>query len=122
MKTIRWILVAALALGLAGSASAAAKATLTSTNNTIAGPGTVTIAAGGTERIFLHSGGASDVCVTVVNTGKLPVDISFTGASAPTGEVPAGGSEAVCADDVTQIDLSCTEEQTCTAQWRVDDN
>ena len=120
MKTTRWILVSALALGLAGSASAASKTTLTPTNNTVAGPGTTPIAASGTERIFLHPSNGSDLCVTVTNTGKVPVDVNVTGATSPTGSVSVGATEAVCADDVTQIDLVCTQPNDCAAQWRVD--
>src|SRR5262245_31148233 len=121
-KTIPAILAFALSLGLAAAAGAAAKSTLAATNNTIAGPGTVSIAAGASERIFLHSGGTTDLCVTVVNSGKLPVGIAVTGATSPTGEVGANGSEAVCAEDVTQVDLVCNQEQNCAAQWRIDDN
>jgi len=122
MKTTHRILVAALALGLAGSASAAAKGTLTAGNNTVAGPGTISILAGGTEHIFTHPANTSDLCATVVNTGKDPVSVNVTGASAPTGSVPGGGSKAVCADDVTLIDLVCPGDKNCTAQWRVDQN
>jgi hypothetical protein len=120
MTTTPRILLVALALGLAGSASAAAKGTLTTTNNTIAGPGTTSIAAAGTERIYIHPNNNGDVCVTVVNTGKTAVDVNVTGADSPTGTVGTGATEAVCADDVTQIDLACPGESTCTAQWRID--
>lgn len=121
MRTIHRTLVVALALGLAGSASAASKSTLTTGNNTVAGPGTISIAAGGSERIYTHPSNTNDACVTVVNTGRAPVGVSVTGASAPTGEVPVNGSEAVCAEDVTQIDLTCTiGGAECDAQWRVD--
>jgi hypothetical protein len=120
MTTTRWILVAALALGLAGSASAASKGTLTPTNNTVAGPGTTPIAASATERVFIHPSNGSDLCVTVTNTGKVPVDVSVTGASSPTGSVSVGATEAVCADDVTQVDLTCAQASDCAAQWRVD--
>jgi hypothetical protein len=121
MKTTHRILVVALALGLAGSASAASKTTLTTGNNTIAGPGAISIAAGGSERIYTHPNNTSDACVTVVNTGRVPVGVAVSGGGSPTGEVPVNGTEAVCADDVTQIDLACTAGGAeCTAQWRVD--
>jgi hypothetical protein len=58
----------------------------------------------------------------VVNTGRVPVDVTVTGATTPTGTVSVGGSEAVCADDVTQIDLYCPQPSDCTAQWRVDED
>jgi hypothetical protein len=111
-----------LALVLAGPAFAAAKANLTATNNTIAGPGTATVAVAGSGRIFSHPS-ASSVCVTVANTGKVPVGISITGADSATTSVAAGGTKALCSDDTTAIDLTCGEENTdCAAQWRVDDN
>ena len=123
MKTAQWILVAALALGLAGSASAAAKTTLGTGNNTVAGPGSTSIAAGGSETIFLHPGNTSDLCTTVVNSGKVAVTVNITGGSSPSGAVSVNGSKAVCADDVTQVDLTCPAEGSdCAAQWRVDDN
>jgi len=122
MKTTRWILVAALALGLAGSASAASKGTLTATNNTLAGPGTVAIAAGGTAHVFTQAGGNSDVCATVVNTGRASVTVNVTGeGEAAGGDVPAGGTGAVCTDDATDVNVVCAGESDCAVQWRVDD-
>ncbi len=122
MKKTTWILASALTLGLASAANAGSSApALAATSNTIAGPGVISIGEGGSERIFLHSGGTTDLCVTVTNTGRAPIGISVTGATSPTGEAPVGGSEAVCAEDVTQIDLNCVA-QSCAAQWRVDDN
>jgi len=121
MRTIHRTLAVALALGLAGSAGAAPKTTLTATNNTIAGPGTISIAAGGSERIYFHPNNTNDACVTVANTGRIPVGVTVTGAANPTGEVPVNGTEAVCAEDVTQIDLTCAGGGAeCAAQWRVD--
>lgn len=119
---IRFGLVALLALGLAGPALAAKTASLTVTNNTIGGPGTASVAIGGTEQVFSHPTG-TDVCVTVLNTGKVPVGVSITGVSSASSSVPAGGGKTVCSDDTTAIDLSCAEESTsCAAQWRVDEN
>ena len=121
MKMIHQILLVAGVLGLAGSAGAAPKTTLTVSNNTVAGPGTTAIAAGGTERIYVHPANTGDACVTVVNNGRIPVGIVVTGDASPIGEVPVNGSEAVCADDVTQIDLTCVAGGAeCSAQWRVD--
>jgi len=121
MKIQSGFVALVLTLGLAAPAFAAPKANLTSTNNTIAGPGTAPFAIGGSERIFSHPTG-SDVCVTVVNTGKVSVGVSITGVSSASIDVPAGGSKAVCSDDTTAIDLTCTQETACAAQWRVDDN
>jgi hypothetical protein len=109
------------ALALAGPAAAATKANLAATDNTVAGPGVTSVTAGGTERIFSNPN-MSDVCVTVVNTGKLPIGVSIVGASSASSEVPVGGSTAVCSDDTTAIDLTCTQDSKCAAQWRVDDN
>jgi hypothetical protein len=110
-----------LVLGLAAPAFAATKTSLTATNNTIAGPGTSAIAIGGSEQVFSHPS-ANDVCVTVANTGKVPVGVSITGASSASTSVPAGGTKTVCSDDTTAIDLTCGEESNdCAAQWRVDE-
>lgn len=121
---IRSALVAmCLSLGLAAPAFAAPKASLTATNNTIAGPGATSLDSGGSEQVFSHPAGTSDVCVTVVNTGKAPVGVSITGDSSASTSVPVGGAKAVCSDDTTAIDLSCGEEaNACSAQWRVDEN
>jgi hypothetical protein len=120
---IRSGLVVLLALGLAAPAFAATKSNLTVTNNTIAGPGAVSVAVGGSEQVFSHPTTGTDVCVTVVNTGKVPVGVSITGTSSASTSVPAGGSKAVCSDDTTAIDLTCGEESNaCAAQWRVDEN
>ena len=121
MKTTGCILVAVLALGFAGSAGAASKSSLTVGNRTVAGPGTDSLAEGGSIRVFTHANNSSDLCVTVVNTGKNNVGVSVTGATPAVGDVPAGGSQAVCSDDVTAIDLTCPVGN-CTAQWRVDQN
>jgi hypothetical protein len=121
MKICFALVALALPLAFAGPAFAAKGGSLTATNNTIAGPGSTTVDAEGTERIFSHPG-ASDVCVTVVNTGKGPVDVDITGASSATVSVPTRSSKAVCSDDTTAIDLTCGAGASCAAQWRVDDN
>lgn len=119
---IRGLFVIPLALGLAAPALAAKTASLTATNNTIAGPGSASLDVGSSETVFSHPTG-SDVCVTVVNTGKSSVGVSITGVSSASTSVPVGGSKGVCSDDTTAIDLSCGEETSgCAAQWRVDDN
>ena len=123
MKGWTCALALALAWGVApAAATAAAKTTLTATNNTIAGPGAATIAVGGSERVYSHPS-ANTVCVTVVNTGKVPVGISVTGADSATTSVAVGSTKSLCSDDTTAIDLTCGEENTdCTAQWRVDES
>lgn len=122
MKIRSGLVVLALTVGLAAPAFAAPKTNLTVTNNTIAGPGAVSVGIGGSETVFSHPTG-SDVCVTVANTGKVPVGIGITGASSASTSVPAGGTKAVCSDDTTAIDLTCGEESNdCAAQWRVDEN
>ncbi len=119
-----WILAAIFALGSAGSAHAAASGpSLSAGGNTLAGPGATSVSAGGTTEIFAHSGGGPpDVCVTVVNKGRVPVSFEITGATNPTALVPVAGSRGLCAEDVTAVEVVCAEEQTCSVQWRVDDN
>jgi hypothetical protein len=115
------VLAIGMVLGLAAPAFAAPKTNLSATNNTIAGPGATSIAIGSAETVFSHPTG-SDVCVTVVNTGKAALTVSVTGVSSASPSVPAGSSKAVCSDDTTAIDLTCGEESNCSAQWRVDEN
>jgi hypothetical protein len=122
MQTHFGFVALALVIGLATPAFAEPKTNLTAVQSTIAGPGTTRIAVGGTERIFTHSGGASDVCVTVANTGKVPLDVTLTSTTSPTAAVSSGATTAVCSEDVTAIDLVCLQESACNAQWRVDEN
>jgi len=120
-KTGSRLLALGVAFGLAAPALAAPKTNLAATNNTIAGPGAISIGIGSSETVFSHPTG-SDVCVTVVNTGKAALTVAVTGVSSASPSVPAGGSKAVCSDDTTAIDLTCGEESNCSAQWRVDEN
>ena len=120
---IRSVVIALALVLLAAPAFAATKSTLSATNNTIAGPGSASVAPGGSETVFSNPG-ASTACVTVVNTGKSPVGVDISGGNAATTSVAAGGTKGVCSDDLTGVDLTCDAEEKadCTAQWRVDDN
>ncbi len=120
MKSRFALLALSLTFFLAAPAFAGKGASLTPTNNTVAGPGVTSVAAGDSERIFSHPG-ATDVCVTVANSGKVAIEVSITGVSSAATDVPAGGSLAVCSKDTTAIDLNCNGESTCSAGWRVDD-
>lgn len=114
------LLALALALVPTAPALAAKGGSLTATNNTVAGPGSASVAAGDSQRVFSHPGTA-DVCVTVANAGKVSIEVSITGETSAATDVPAGGSLAVCSKDTSAIDLNCTGESACAAQWRVDD-
>jgi hypothetical protein len=123
MKTTRWILLAALTLGLAGSASAAGKApNLAVGGRTLAGPGAVALTPGGSVTVFAApAADPADVCITVANTGKLDVGVNVSGANAPSLTVAPGSTQATCDEDVTAVSIFCMQERDCAAQWRVDD-
>ena len=124
MRVTHLFVAAALLVGLAAPAFAAGKGgSLGAGGQTMAGPGTVTVGAGGTQEVFQHSGGgASDACVTVVNTGRVPVNAEVTGATTPLMSVPVGGTHAACVEDLVGVEFQCPQEQACAAQWRVDRN
>lgn len=111
-----------LLLGLSAPAAAASKATLTTGGRTVAGPATLSLGLGAQERVFTQSGGTSSVCVTVINTGKSQLTLTITGAATPSIDVLAGGSKALCVEDVQFVDLVCSGTAICSGQWRVDDN
>lgn len=124
MRATHFLVAATLLLAQAAPAAAAGKGgSLGAGGQTMAGPGTVSVAAGGTQEVFLHSGGgASDACVTVVNTGRVPVNVEIAGATTPVMSVPVGGTHAACVEDLVGIEFQCAQEQPCSAQWRVDRN
>ena len=122
MKLTHPFIAAGLLLGLSGPATAASKASLVPGGRTVAGPGSVSLDPASQERVFSDSAGTSDVCVTLVNGGRSQLTLAITGATTPSVDVSAGGSKALCAEDVQFVDLSCTGTTPCSAQWRVDDN
>jgi hypothetical protein len=122
MKVTHLFLATGLILGLSGPAAAASKPSLAPGGRTVAGPGSVALDPAAQERVFTDSTGTSDVCVTVINSGKSQLTLAITGASTPSIDVAAGGSKALCAEDVQFVDLGCTGTTPCSAQWRVDDN
>jgi len=124
MRTRYRLLAATLFVAFAAPAAAAGKGgSLGAGGLTIAGPGTVSVGAGGTQEVFLHSGGgASDTCVTVVNTGRVPIQAEISGATTPVMSVPVGGTHTTCVEDLAGIEFQCAQEQACSAQWRVDRN
>jgi hypothetical protein len=117
------LLATFLALGLAGSAAAQAKGGgLAPGGRTVAGPGSLQMAATATERVFTDPGN-SNVCVTVAVVGKAAsVTMTLTGNTTPTAVVPAGGSKSLCVDAVDFVDLECGATSSCNVQWRVDRN
>jgi hypothetical protein len=122
MKITHLLLATGLLLGLSAPAAAASKPSLVPGGRTVAGPGTVALDPAAQERVFTDSAGTSDVCVTLVNSGKSQLTLAITGASTPSTDVGTGGSRALCAEDVQFVDLTCTGTTPCSAQWRVDDN
>ena len=122
MKVTHLFLATGLLLGLSGPAAAASKPSLAPGGRTVAGPGTVSLDPAAQERVFSDSAGTSDVCITLVNSGKSQLTVAITGATTPSTDVAAGGSRALCAEDVQFVDLSCSGTTPCNAQWRVDDN
>jgi hypothetical protein len=122
MKPVHVLASAALLLGLSAPAAAASKASLVPGGRTVAGPGAVSLAPAVQERVFTDSTGASNVCVTVVNGGKSQLTLTITGATSPSADVAGGATRALCAEDVQFVDLACTGPNSCSAQWRVDDN
>jgi hypothetical protein len=111
-----------LLLGLAAPGAAASKASLTAGGRTIAGPATLSLGLGAQERVLTHSGGTSNVCVTVINTGKSQLTLTITGATTPSTDVAAGATKALCVEDVQFVDLVCSGTANCSAQWRADNN
>ena len=123
MRSPYVLLVMFLALDLAGPAGAQAKGGgMTPGGRTVAGPGSIQMAAGATQRVFTDPAN-SDVCVTVaVAGGAASVTMTLTGLTTPSAVVPAGGSKSLCVADVQFVDLACGAASTCNVQWRVDLN
>jgi hypothetical protein len=82
----------------------------------------VALAPAAQERVFTDSAGTSNVCVTVVNSGKSQLTLTITGVTTPSADVAGGGTRALCVEDVQFVDLVCSGPNSCSAQWRVDDN
>jgi hypothetical protein len=122
MKLARLLTSAALVLGLSGPAVAASKASLAPGGRTVAGPGAVSLAPAAQERVFTDAAATSNVCVTLVNGGKSQLTLTITGATTPSADVAGGGTRALCAEDVQFVDVICSGPNSCSGQWRVDDN
>jgi len=123
MRTPYLVLATFFALGLAGSAAAQAKGGgLAPGGRTVAGPGSLQMAALATERIFTDPSN-SNVCVTVAVAGKAAsVTMTLTGNTTPSAIVPPGGSKALCVEGADFVDLECGATSACNVQWRVDRN
>ena len=124
MRARTGLLSAAVFFAFVTSATAAGKGgSLGAGGLTIGGPAAVSVVAGGTTEVFLNSGGgAPDACVTVVNTGRVPIQAEIAGATTPLMFVPVGATHVVCVQDLAGIEFQCAQEQPCSAQWRVDRN
>ena len=118
----RIVLFAALALTAATPAAAGHSAALTTGGTTIGGPLSLTFVADGVMSVFSDPGGNSDACTTVLNTGRASVRISVTGNGNSSVDVPAGGSGALCREQVSLVDLTClaVAPSNCAVQWRLD--
>jgi hypothetical protein len=117
------VLAAAFLMASAAPAAAAKGGSLTAGGQTSAGPGAVTVAAGGTQEVFSSSSAAAtDSCVTVANTGRVPIFAEVTGVTTNLMSVGPGDTLAACVEDLTGVEMQCAQEQPCSAQWRVDRN
>jgi hypothetical protein len=113
----------ALVLALATPALAAKPASLAPGGRTLAGPGSRSLAADSTETVYTDSSGNADACATVVNTGKVALDLTLVGGGTSTISVPVSSSSSLCIDSITRVDLTCPAGTVaCSAQWRVDNN
>ena len=117
-------LVVALALVFAGTpALAAGKAgELVAAGRTLSGPGTVNLSTGTQLRVHSDPSANTDVCVTLANAGREPVTLTLTGDTTPSIVVNPGDVRAQCVDGVQFVDVICSGQNSCTAQWRVDLN
>lgn len=115
-------LASALSIAIASPALAAPSAGLTIGGNTIAGPGTTSIAADITATIYTNGAGNTDTCTTLVNSGRGAIRLIVVGTGSGTIDVAPAATGALCRDDTTQIDLTClgVSPISCSAQWRVD--
>jgi len=125
MKSNAIALVAALILGMAGPAVAAKSVPLTAGGRTLAGPGTTSLAGNATQTVYTHSTTNTDACGTLINGSKttsMRLTLVGPAASTATWDVVPGGSGTLCKDGLVRMDLTCLGGDSCSAQWRVDDN
>jgi hypothetical protein len=122
MKSHYLALVSALSLAIASPAVAASTAGLTIGGNTIAGPGTTTLAPSLAATVYTNDAGNTDTCTTVFNIGRGAVRVTMTGNGAGTIDLDAGATGALCRNDTAQIEILClgVAPNSCKAQWRVD--
>lgn len=121
MKTL--VLVAAVSVVAASPGLAApAKTGLSIGGDTIAGPGSSTLAPAAVAVIYTNDQGDTDACTTVVNAGRGAVRLTMVGGGTGSIDLAAGTTAALCRDDVSEIELTClgVAPNSCSAQWRVD--
>lgn len=122
-KTFSIALSTALVLALAAPALAAKPASLAPGGRTLAGPGARSVAADTTEIVYTDTSGNANACTTVVNTGRVAVDLTLVGSGTSTISVPVSASSSLCMDSLERVDLTCPAGTVaCSAQWRVDNN
>jgi hypothetical protein len=123
LRISHFVVGLALLFASATPAFAAGKAgALVAAGRTISGPGTVNLGTGAQLRAHSDPEAATDICVTVANTGREPVTLTLTGATTPSIVVNPGETRAQCVDDIQFVDVICSGANSCTAQWRVDLN
>ena len=119
MKLLSLALASLLAVGTAAPAFAAKGGDMPAGGNTIAGPGSTTIAVGDTVTI-LNGLNNEDICVTVANTGKEPLRLDLIDAGATSVTLAIGATTTLCGQ-TDSVDLVCTGiKSSCTATWRAD--
>jgi hypothetical protein len=78
--------------------------------------------AGAQLRVHTDPAANTDVCVTLANSGREPVTLTLTGDTTPSIVVNPGDVRAQCVDGVQFVDVICSGQNSCSAQWRVDLN
>lgn len=121
MRVPHLLLAAALLLAPAAPVLAAAKGpNLVAGGRTLAGPGVVALAMGGSLRVHEDPTVNRDVCVTLANTGSSQLTLLLTGDTTPSVTVESGATRSMCVGNVHYVDVSCTGANSCSGQWRVD--
>ncbi len=112
-----------LMLAWATPALAAKSVPLLVGGRTLGGPGTASLAPNATVTVYTDADGSADACATVVVSGSAAVRLSMVAGTTSTIDVPVGASGALCKDNLQRVDLICLgATNSCSAQWRVDNN
>ena len=125
MRSFLATLGVALLVGVLPVTASAKPPVMTAGGQTIAGPGQAVVAGGATVTVVRGltdvSSSLNGVCATVVNVGKAPVRLDLIDGGTTSVTIPAGSSSTLCGDgSVDQVDLVCTGNKGCLADYRVD--